>query len=155
MKVCRELVSLEVFCVDVECFYALLWRCTWLLNCFFFCYFWAFLTVFGPFRSQRRVKMAWSRAKHGYRKGQKMDENLVILGWFCTIFGSIPGQVGVTQGSFGIVLASFWGCFGIVLASFSGRFGAFLTLLGGFSAFLGRKKTRHFGECGSKNVLKP
>ena len=44
-------VCLEVFSVVFECFYALLWRSTWLVNVFFvtFDLFWPFLSHFWPY----------------------------------------------------------------------------------------------------------
>ena len=81
-----------------------------------FGYFWPFVSFSVPFLTLS-----------GPFFGLFWDLNGIILVWFWTVFGSIPGHFGVTQGSFGIVLASFWHNVGVVLLSLWPRFEAFLS----------------------------
>ena len=64
------------------------------------------LTVFGPFCSQKRVKMVPKWAK----KGSKTGHLWVILDHFWVDPRSLWGHLG-------IILASFWAHFGVVLVS--------------------------------------
>ena len=119
MKVCSKWVCLEVFWVDFECFYAFLWRSTWLLNVFVlvtFDLFWPLLTFLWPYLG-----------RYGAISGPFRDQNRPFWGDVeAFFFGPFLGRSGVIWGSlrnhFGIVLASFSGRFGVVLRPFWGFF---------------------------------
>ena len=126
MKVCSKWVCLEVFWVDFECFYAFLWRSTWLLNVFVlvtFDLFWPLLTFLWPYLG-----------RYGAISGPFRDQNRPFWGdveaFFFDRFWVDPGSFG---GHLGIILASFWHHFRVVLVSFWGHFEVFFgPILGHF-----------------------
>ena len=122
MKVCSKWWSLDVYCVDSECFYALLlkvymtlWGCTSLLSSFSpFRSFWAFLESKTGQHTQNRAKMGH-------------------FGWFWTILGTFWGTLGSFWHGSGVGLSSFWGCFDVIFRVVMGIFGLFF---GCFTVFL-------------------
>ena len=161
MKMCSKWVCLEVSWVDFECFYALLWRCTWLLSGIFLVTFDPFLTVFESFLTLSGTiwKATWlwsvlSPYPHWAvflsflaHFGPQKDQNCVILCWFRGDFGPFFGSTRRMLGHFLIILASFWHHFHVDLTTVWGFFfGLFNPLWALFGPFLYWDRERYFEQ---------